>query len=488
MNDKAIGEIIAALRAQRRDNAQYEAKTCAQELSKDVWETVSAFANTDGGTLLLGMSERDDFVPVAGFQIDRVCDQLVSGMGDGGSPGVLTNPPEYHVDRAACEGGAVLVVHVEELPPAQKPCYITARGVQGGSYRRIDDKDVRLSPNELYAIQSAMLVDRSDREPVEGAEVSDLDGAVCEAAFSRALLVAPRSLRGADDVSERLRRLNFTDSQGRVIRAGLLVAGVYPQQFFPKLHVDVAVHSGTAKGTAGALRFRDRTVCEGTLGEMIEGAVAAIAKNLRRRSVVRGIGRVDELEVPEVVLREAVTNALLHRSYSERFDGEAVAVDIFDDRVEVINPGGLWGKSRADLADGRSCCRNATIMRLMSLVSLPSGAGSPAEGNGSGIPLMMAEMAAGGLEPPEFCPAMDHFKVILRRPQGDGGGGADASKGEALVEAALRELGQMSVRELSEKCGMSLSQVRRRVNSLIARGLVEPTAPATSRNREYRLV
>ena len=47
MNDKAIGEIISALRAQRRDNAQYEAKTCAQELSKDVWETVSAFANTD---------------------------------------------------------------------------------------------------------------------------------------------------------------------------------------------------------------------------------------------------------------------------------------------------------------------------------------------------------------------------------------------------------------------------------------------------------
>ena len=404
MDDKAIGEIIAALRPQRRDNAQYEVKKCAHDLSKDVWETESTFANTDGGTLLLGVSERDGFVPVAGFQIDRVCDQLVSGMGDGGSPGVLTNPPEYHVDRAACEGGAVLVVHVEELPPAQKPCYITARGVQGGSYRRIDDKDVRLSRNELYAIQSAMLVDHSDREPVEGAEVSDLDGAVCEAAFSRALLVAPRSLRGADDVSEWLRRLNFTDSRGRVIRAGLLVAGVYPQQFFPKLHVDVAVHPGTAKGTAGALRFRDRTVCEGMLGEMIE---------------------------------------------------EAVAVDIFDDRVEVINPGGLWGKSRADLADGRSCCRNATIMRLMSLVPLPSGAGSPAEGNGSGIPLMMAEMAAGGLEPPEFCPAMDHFKVILRRPQGDEGGGAATSKGEAHVEAVLREVGQMSVREL---CGPLFSR------------------------------
>ena len=100
----------------------------------------------------------------------------------------------------------------------------------------------------------------------------------------------------------------------------------------------------------------------------------------------------------------------------------------------------------------------------------------------------MAEMAAAGLEPPEFYPAMDHFKVILRRPQEDGDGGAVASKGEALVEAALREVGQMSVRELSERCGMSVSQTRRRVNSLSARGVVEATAPATSRNRAYRLV
>lgn len=394
---------------------------------------------------------------------------------------------EHRVDRVACGGSAVLVVRIDELPDGQKPCYMTARGMQGGSYKRVDDKDVRLSANELYAIQSATVVDRSDRELVDGATVSDLNEAVYGAAFSRALLMTPRSLRGAGDTSERLKRLNFTDSHGRVIRAGLLVAGVYPQQFFPKLHVDVAVHPGVAKGASGALRFRDRSICEGTLGEMIEDAVAAVAKNLRRRSVVRGLGRTDELEIPEVVLREAVTNALLHRSYNERFDGEAVAIDVFDDRTEITNPGGLWGKSRADLADGRSCCRNATIMRLMSLVPLPSGAGSPAEGNGSGIPLMMAEMEARGLEPPEFYPAMDHFKVVLRRPREDEGRGAAVARGEAAVEAALREGGQMSIRELSERSGMSVSQARRRVNDLIARGVVEATAPATSKNRRYRL-
>lgn len=62
-------------------------------------------------------------------------------------------------------------------------------------------------------------------------------------------------------------------------------------------------------------------------------------------------------------LREAIANALIHRDYDSRFEGEAISIDIYEDRVEVVNPGGLWGgKSRANLADGRSCCRNATLM------------------------------------------------------------------------------------------------------------------------------
>lgn len=127
----------------------------------------------------------------------------------------------------------------------------------------------------------------------------------------------------------------------------------------------------------------------------------------------------------------------------------------------------------------------------MSLAPLPGG-GSPAEGNGSGIPLMVREMANRGIEPPEFRPAMDHFRVILRRPQTDGGRGraahGGAHAGEALVMSILGKSGEMSVRELAERSGMSVSQVRRRLNELIAKGRVEATAPTTSRNRRYRLV
>ena len=487
MRDASMELVLRQLRNQGKDDAHYEVKTCSHDLSKDVWESVSAFANTGGGVLILGVSEKDGFTPVPDFAIDRVCDQLVSGMGDGGGEGRLTSPPHYTIERERVAGMDVLVIAIDELGPSQKPCYITAQGVLGGSYKRVDDKDIKLSANEVYLLQSAMTVDPSDRLPVRGASLDDLDSATYEQVFAKARLVMPRAVRGAQTTGDYLKRLNLIDGDGRVMRAGLLVAGVYPQQFFPKIHIDVAVHPGSSKSSDGSVRFTDRAICEGTLGEMVEDAVSAVVKNLRRTSVVRGIGRTDELEIPEEMLREAMANAVIHRSYDPRFDGEAVAVDVFDDRVEVINPGGLWGKSRDELADGRSCCRNATIMRLMFLAPLPVGAVSPVEGNGSGIPFMLREARARGLRAPEFIPTADYFKVILWRP-GETKRRESALSGARALEEILRENGETSLRELVERSGMSTSQVRRRVNELIEAGAVEATAPVTSRNRKYRAV
>ena len=482
-----ISEVIRKLRKQGRDDANCEVKKCEKDLSNDVWESVSAFANTDGGTLLLGIDEENGFSFVQNFQIDRVCNQFVAGMADGeSSGGRLTNIPKYHINRISCDEGIALEIFIRELDVTQKPCYITKRGVQGGSYKRIDDKDIKLSPNEIFEIQSATEVDNSDRAIVKNAAVVDLDANVYEAIFARALTVMPRSMRGANTTEDRLRRLNLVDPNDKVMRAGLLVAGIYPQQFFPKLNIDIAVHPGIEKSAGGSLRFKDRTLCEGTLGEMIEDAIIAVSKNLQRKTTIKGLDRRDDLEIPETVLREAITNALIHRSYNPRFDGEAVAVDIYDDRIEVTSPGGLWGKSKADLADGRSCCRNATIMKLMSLAPLRGSQGTPAEGNGSGILLMINDMLAHGLDQPEFYPRLDHFKVILRRPVLKEDSRTLVQNGEDYIENLLETKGEMSIRELAEETGMTVNQVRRRVNKLLDEGILEATAPVTSRNRRYR--
>ena len=488
VDEKDLQRIVNRLRKNGCDDALYEVKKCATNLSSDIWESISAFANTEGGTLLLGLDEDSGFVPVPHFEVDKVCSQLISGMGDGGDDGKLTNPPHYSILRIPLEESPVLVTRIEELEPFYKPCYISDRGKAGGSYKRVDDADIKLTPNEVYSLENACNASQFDRAPVEEASVVDLDEAIYVQAFAKAAQLNPRALRGAEDIKTKLSRLNFTDSEGSVTKAGLLVAGAYPQQFFPKLCIDVAVHPGTQKASQDGVRFLDRVFCEGTLGEMIDDALGAIVKNLRRISVVEGRGRRDELEIPEEVLREAIANAVIHRDYSEHFDGEAISVDIYDDRVEVRNPGCLWGgKSRKNLADGRSCCRNATLMKLMTIVPLPSGAGSPAEGNGTGILLMMRMMEEHGLEQPIFCPQFDHFKVILNRPQVSASEKPSLRKAPVDILKLLTQEGELSTRELADRSGLSIVQVRARLRKLIGEGAVEPTAAETSRNRKYRV-
>ena len=483
MNENELIGLLESLRRMGSDDLSVEVKESATTLSRDVWETVSAFANTAGGIIVLGVSERAGFVPVESFETEKVLNQFVAGMGDAGGRGKLANPPKYTIERVELRGTVVLVITIEELDPSSKPCYVIERGAQGGSYKRIDDKDVPLSSTEVLALSSYERTSPSDRDAVPGAVAGDLDEALVDRTIERAFSLAPRAMHGATDKKTKLERLNFLDSQGNVTKAGLLVAGAYPQQFYPKLFIDMAVYAGTQKGAAGSLRFMDRTICEGTLGEMISDAVAAVAKNLRRTSMIKGVSRVDSLEIPEEVLREAIANAVIHREYGDQFCGQSIAVDVFDDRIEVTNPGGLYGgKTRENLFDGSSRCRNATLVKLMSLAPLPDGVGSPAEGNGSGIPMMLDAMRAQGLAEPLFCPGFDRFKVVLYRAKVE-----QVDHGGDLIMAALKRYDELGTRELAECTGLTVSQVRARVNALISQGELEPTASATSRNRKYRL-
>lgn len=250
--DEPLGLIVERLRRRGTDDASVEVKACTNKLSADVWETVSAFANTArGGLIILGLNEAEGFVPSANFAIDRVRDQFVSGIGDGGSAAVVTHAPRYELDRGEVDGLQVLLVRIFELELKAKPCYIGARGVQNGSYKRVDDKDIKMSPAELYELQSALLPSDADDTVVSEATVEDLDPDVVRSIIANRRLQTPRVLRGADTLEKQLVRLNITTKDGAVKLAGLLSAGIYPQQFYPKLMIDVAVHSDVEKSAPG---------------------------------------------------------------------------------------------------------------------------------------------------------------------------------------------------------------------------------------------
>ena len=239
MGPEELTEIVERLRIQSNDDENVEAKKCETKLSNDVWESVSAFGNTSGGLLLLGLDQEHGFTVPPKFDIDKSIEQFVSGMHP--RNGRLTNPPQYDLSRVDFEGSQVLAIRIAEVDLAQKPCFITSRGVENGSYKRVADKDMKLSATEIFALKNALVPSPADREIVPEASVDDLNEETIRKIVENEEINHPKALRGAKTPQAQMARLNITDQNGKVRLGGLLAAGNYPQQFFPKLAVDVMV-------------------------------------------------------------------------------------------------------------------------------------------------------------------------------------------------------------------------------------------------------
>lgn len=486
MTPEALESTVARLRRQGCDDALVEVKACRSALSKDIWESVSAFGNTHGGTLILGLDEGEGFKPVEGFNLNKVRDQFISGLEDGGNTKPkIVNMPQYDLERMGFEGSQILVIEISEVEPRFKPCYVQARGLSNGSFKRVDDKDIKLSTTEIFELEHLLEPSPADREAVKGSSQDDLDQTLTNRLLARERERGSRALRDSDDRNVHLKRLGIVAASGNLSFAGLMSLGVYPQEFFPKLVVDVTVHPGTEKSEPEGPRFLDRVLCEGSIGEAVDEAVLAVVRNLRTYSYITGTGRRDELEIPRDVLREAIANAVIHREYSSSFVGQAVSVDIFTDRVEIINPGGLWGgKTLETLGDGQSRCRNSSLMQLVSRIEY-STEGAPAEGQGSGVRLMIREMQSHALDAPRFEAGMDYFKVVLQR-----GGMELAANREWMSAVAARPMNPVeravllearreqktSVKELHRQLGYDSDEIREALKALEDDGLVKPLA------------
>lgn len=478
-----LESIIAHLRAQGTDDAEVEVKRSGQRLSSDIWESVSAFANTAGGIIILGLSEPEGFTAAKGFDLQANLDDFISGVGDGETDSCkLENPPKYSVERHEFEGSPLLVITIMENETGAKPCFIRGRGMVAGSYKRVDDKDIKLSPTELYELQNILRPSKDDRDIVPEATIDDLNADIINQIIATARMLNSKATRGTTDQAVIMRRLNITNANGDIRMAGMLVAGDYPQMFYPKLVIDVASYPDTAKSAPGKPRFLDRKVCEGPLPEVMSDAIAAIERNLKTYSIVDGAGRHDEQEIPRDVLREAIANALVHREYNSAFVGQAVSAEIYPDRVVIKSPGGLWGgKTVENLADGSSACRNSTLMSLMRYVALTGEVGAPAEGNGTGIDLMLREMAAKSLPAPEFNAEIDAFTVTLGRHGTEIAefqawlssiGCSDLPQLERATVLTMKRTGSKTVKELHEQLGCDSDEVRAALGNLLKRGLL----------------
>ncbi|WP_375388811.1 ATP-binding protein [uncultured Amnibacterium sp.] len=418
--DERVSEFVRVLRARGRDFSSVEVTAAVGGVPKSLPETISAFANTSGGTILLGLKEGDGFRPADGFDANRVEAQVADLLRQRGTrdvQGPVHPVPPSKVETAEFEGAFVVVIDIDELAPESKPCFVSAQGMELGSYERIFDGDHRMGSHAVFLLSSNRTQPLRDVESVPGSSVDDFDPALLDRYIQRVRTTRPRlsDVAGTDDAL--LRLVKAVGEDGHATFAGLLALGRYPQQFFPQLMISLSVFPGPTKDAlADGTRMLDRATLEGPVPTMVADALIRIARNLSTRRVASGALSADHPEIPLDAVREALVNALAHRDYSSFAESEQVRVELYSNRLEIVSPGGIWGgRTERELFDGGSRSRNATLTRL--LEDVPTGRSDQmvSENAGVGLRLMVGSMKQRGLPVPSLTARPTFFSALLSR-------------------------------------------------------------------------
>lgn len=469
--------LVAVARAVGADLHSVEIKAAGGGLPTSIVDTLSAFANGDGGTIVLGLDEASGFLPAVGFDAVKIRDALAGACAD-----KLEPPLRLQIDIEEFEGALIVRADVPELDPVTKPCFVRTKGAYQGSFIRSGDGDRRLTHYEVTQLLANRTQPICDQDVVDRASMADLDDELVAGLLATTRRRSPRAFEKLD-TGDALIRLGAAarcdDGDVRPTLAGLLSLGAYPQQYFPQLFISFVVIPGARMGhlSPDGARFLDNQTITGPIPTMVVDAVAALIRNMRKAAVIKGIGREDRYDYPLEVIRELVVNALMHRDYSPDSRGTQIQIELYVDRLVVKSPGGLYGGVSVDMLgsdDQVSTSRNRTLAALLADLPLPNNRGETiCENRGSGIPQVMATLREAGMSPPTFEAAPGRMKVTV--PQ------------HALLAPDIVEwIGSLGARGLSDTQHLALAMMRttgRATNPMLqAWGIDQSTAGAALRD------
>ena len=284
----------------------------------------------------------------------------------------------------------------------------------------------------------------------------------------------------AENVSkDEILELMGITSDGVPTLAGLMVFSKYPQGYFPQLCITAVSLPGTEMGAVGDddERFIDNKRITGAIPDMLEDAVKFVRKNSRIKTIIDDNGRrADKPEYPVKAVREAILNALVHRDYSIHTENVPVCIEMYRDRMEIINSGGLYGKISIDaLGKVRPETRNAALANMLELLNIT-------ENRYSGIPTMRNEFAKAGLPAPIFSAVHGEFKVIMKNGLYSDEEPADESVVEFCSTPRTRA-------EIVDFIGKSKNYVMSKiVNPLVKGGKLRMTIPDKPKSPNQRFV
>ncbi len=356
----------------------------------EVVETVSAFSNSRGGRIILGVSKSGK---ILGVKIGKdTIERLTNKIHQNTDPKVH---PDITVKRI--ENKSIIIVKAKESLDKLVLAF-------GRPFKRVGKSTVKMSKEEY---ERGILEKHKEK--------LQFDTQICQRATTKDIgkdklrwfLRKAREERSYDvdpetPLKEALNRLNLIQD-GKLTNTAVLLFGKEPQRFFPQ----VKIRAGRLKGTEG-LDFIDMKVLEGTIPDLREKAMKFIMDHIRHGVFFDANRRYDRWEYPLRAIEEVLNNALAHRDY---FSNAEIQLSIYDDRIEVWNPGELPEPlTPEDLKrKHKSIPRNKLLADKLFLIKY-------IEEWGKGTNRIIDEMRQNKLSDPEFQNLSGGFEVTLIGP------------------------------------------------------------------------
>ena len=418
-----------------------------QDLTDDPvkWlKTAVAFSNGSGGTIVFGVDDSKSPVGIPDSDIEPYLERISKHLNEDIVP---------------------LVSHMEEVTE-HKGVYLILVRIGPGA-----EKPYRIRGGEVY-IRSGRSTLRACEESIFELRLMSKSRSYDQLDFMYGGVTFPPSEESLRYITERMESAGVKDySVAKMITQGLInesVDGLRISRGFELLtrNRDLFDVKCASFPDDRAIDFLDHAVYGGSIIEQIENAYLFVRKNVRCSGTVKGLNRTDTYDVPMIAVREAIINAVVHRSYL--MTGVDVYVSVFPDRVEVESPGTM-PVTLDGMKDGRSRRRNVVISGFLQTMGMM-------EGWGSGYRRMSEDCDSLGVPRPDIREIEDRVRVTLFRRNGTG---SEISDVPVMSDIEYRMLNlfienpRIKKRDVAERLGVSEPYVSKLIRIAKNRGVLD---------------
>ena len=403
MTTEELLEKLELIQKLKCETPTLEIKSAERGCPKHLYDSLSSFSNQDdGGIIIFGVDEKQNYKEVGVYDPQDIQKKI--------NEQCLQMEPVVRPLFTVVEKNDKYFVSAE-IPGTDitdRPVFYQGKGRIKGSFTRVGDSDEPMTEYEVYSYEAYRKKYQDDIRVIERASFASLDQELLDKYMELLKKGKPRLAAISDDEIYELMSIR---RENAITLSTVMNFSPYPQVYFPQLCIIATVVPGTEMGTIGTQgeRFLDNQRIEGNISEMLDGAIQFISKNMRTKTIINPHTgkREDRTDYPITAIREAILNALVHRDYSIHTEGMPIQVIMYEDRIEIRNPGGIYGRIKIDqLGKVQPDTRNPVIASELEVLKVT-------ENRYSGIPTIRRTMHEYNLPQPEFLEERGSFIVKL---------------------------------------------------------------------------